>query len=339
MLQMAQAKHIDGVMSFACDPGVVTAAYVAEQMGLPFQCSYRSACILQDKGLFRQFLTDHGFNCPHARRYTDAEAPFAELDYFSWPVIVKPVDSAGSKGVTRVDEPGLLAAAIQTALAGSHCDAFIIVDFLTFTDYHSSADPFIVDGKLQFMTYSDQLFDPEADNHYTLARIIWLTTMSSEHQRYLTAETQSLMDLLGMRTGIYNVETCVGSDGKPYLREVSPRGGGCKIAEIQQLAMGPALIENEVRSTMGMPLLPFTVHEPDGHWCEMIIHARPGQAGTYKALHIASEVEQKHVKVVDLSVRPGDTVKPFTGANAAVGDMFLHFDTRAELDRVIGQAP
>ena len=53
VLEAAQRLQIDGIMSFACDPGVVTAAYVAEKMGFPFQCSYESACILQDKGLFR----------------------------------------------------------------------------------------------------------------------------------------------------------------------------------------------------------------------------------------------------------------------------------------------
>ena len=339
VLQMAQEKHIDGIMSFACDPGVVTAAYVAEKMGLPFQGSYEAVSILQDKGKFRKFLADNGFNVPNAKRYTDRYAPFNDIDYFNWPVIVKPTDSAGSKGVMRVDTPDELADAIDIAVKGSRCGAFIIEDFLTFEGYHSSADIFTVDGKLRFVTYSDQLFDPEAENCYTPARIIWPTTMAPKYQRYLTAQTQRLIELLGMRSGIYNVETCVGSDGKPYLMEVSPRGGGCKIAEIQQLAMGPALIENEVRSALGMPLLPFTAHEPDGHWCEMVIHARTGQAGTYRALHIAPEVEQKHVKVVDLSVRPGDAVMPFTGANAAVGDMFLHFTTRAELDRVTGQVP
>ena len=69
VLQMAREKKIDGVMSFACDPGVVTAAYVAEQMGLPSCGPYESVCILQNKGKFRKFLTEHGFNVPVAQSY------------------------------------------------------------------------------------------------------------------------------------------------------------------------------------------------------------------------------------------------------------------------------
>ena len=37
VLRLARELAIDGIMSFAVDPGVVTAAYVAEKMGLPFQ--------------------------------------------------------------------------------------------------------------------------------------------------------------------------------------------------------------------------------------------------------------------------------------------------------------
>ena len=56
VLEKARELRIDGIMSFGCDPGVVTAAYVAEQMGLPNCGPYESVCILQNKGRFRQFL-------------------------------------------------------------------------------------------------------------------------------------------------------------------------------------------------------------------------------------------------------------------------------------------
>lgn len=337
-LEAARKLEIDGIVSFACDPGVVTAAYIAEKMNLPFQGSYEATCILQDKGLFREFLTQHGFNVPHAKRYTDPKAPFADIDFFNWPVIVKPVDSAGSKGVTKVNEPEQLEEAIKVAIEGSLNSAFIIEDFLTFSGYHSSADPFSVNGELKFVTYSDQLFDKEADNPYTPAYIIWPSSMKQEHQDYLSKETQRLISLLGMQTGIYNIETCVGSDGKPYIMEVSPRGGGCKIAEIQHMAFHTDLIENEVRKAIGMPLLEIKQNECDGYWCEMVIHARPGQSGVLKGISIDYEIERKYVKVIELAVKPGEYVKPFTGANMSLGDMFLRFDTREELDDIMAKS-
>lgn len=334
-LREAQRLQIDGIMSFACDPGVVTAAYIAEKMGLPFQCSYEAASILQDKGRFREFLMNHGFNCPHARRYTDRNKPYNDIEYFDWPVIVKPLDSAGSKGVTKVEKIEDLGGAIEVALDNSHNGGFIIEDFLTFSGYHSSADLFTVNGVLKFVSYSDQLFDKDADNPYTPAYIIWPTTMGQEQQDYLTSEIQRVVTLLNMKTGIYNIETCVGSDGKPYIMEISPRGGGCKIAELQNVAYGVDLIENEVRKAVGMPLVDIKQTECDGNWCEMVIHARPGQSGILKRVSIDPVIKNEYVKDMDMTVVPGDHVKPFTGANMSLGDMFLRFDSRTELDEVM----
>lgn len=335
VLLAAQKEQISGIMSFACDPGVATAAFVAEKMGLPFQGSYESVSILQDKGKFRKFLIDNNFNCPHAKSYTDVKEPFNDLDYFTWPVIVKPVDSAGSKGVTRVEGPKDLPEAIQKALDNGHNGQFIIEDFLTFESYHSSTDPFTVDGELKYISFSDQLFDKDADNPYTPAFIIWPTTMKKEHQDYLTSEIQRLMHLLKMKTGIYNIESVVGKGGIPYIMEVSPRGGGCKIAELQEMSVGVNVIENEIRKAVGMELLPIEEKPIEGHWCEMIVHARPGQEGTFDRMDIRDDIETNNVRVVDMSTKSGDYVHPFTGANMALGDMFLQFTSREELDDAI----
>lgn len=337
VLNLAKELKIDGIMSFACDPGVATAAYVAEKMNLPFQGSYESVSIMQDKELFRKFLTDNNFNVPHAKGYIKKEEAMNDINYFEWPVIVKPVDSAGSKGVTKVEKPEDLEEAIEFAISNSHCERFIIEDFLTFEGYHSSADCFTVNGELRFVTYSDQLFDKDAENPYTPAYIIWPSTMKNEDQEYLTKETQRFMSLLNMKNGIYNIETCVANNGKPYIMEVSPRGGGCKIAEIQYLASDINLIRNEIKSAIGEKL--DNIENPifNGVWCEMVVHSDNEKTGVFDSLWIDEEMKEKHVKVIDLQVKEGDIVEPFTGANKSLGDIFLRFETREELDKALAQ--
>ena len=338
VLEKAIELKIDGIMSFACDPGVTTAAYVAERMGLAFQCSYESAVILQDKGKFRKFLDDHGFNCPHAKRYTDKKKPFDDIDFFDWPVIVKPVDSAGSKGVTKAESAADLSAAIDLAISKSLGGAFIIEDFLTFEGFHSSTDPFVIDGEIKFNTYSDQLFDAGAENPYTPSMIIWPTTMQKDYQDILSSEIQRLMDLLHIRTGIFNIESCVGRNGKPYIMEVSPRGGGCRIAELQEMAYGITLIENEVRKAVNLPLKEIMKKNIDGHWCEMVIHAHSGQHGRFKNIELDKQIQDKYVRLLGISAKGGDIVKPFTGADMSLGDIFLKFDSRCELDDVMSKS-
>lgn len=168
-LAAAKERKIDGIMSFACDPGVVTAAYVAEQMGLPNVGPYESVCILQNKGKFREFLTKNGFTVPTAKGYKNIDDALKDVDIFHWPVIVKPTDSAGSKGVTRVNDPKDLKKSIQYALSYSHSDEFIIEDFITQHGYSSDTDSFSIDGELKFVSFDCQRFDREAKNPYTPA--------------------------------------------------------------------------------------------------------------------------------------------------------------------------
>lgn len=334
ILRVAMENEIDGIMSFACDPGVVTAAYVAEKLRLPFQCSYESACILQDKGKFRQFLIENEFNSPAAKSYKSLEDACNDINSFRFPIIIKPTDSAGSKGVTRIDSISELPNAVEKALNFSLSGSFIIEEFLVFDGYHSSTDVFTVNGDIRFITYSDQLFDTKADNPYTPAYIIWPSTMKETHQDYLTKEIQRLFCLLDMKTGIYNIETCV-SNGIPYIMEVSPRGGGCKIAEIQELAYGVDLIEAEITSAIGEPIGDLKHHNCDGHWIEMVIHAKQRESGYFKSISINETIKKNNLQVVDLSVKQGDYVRPFTGANMSLGDLFFRFNSRDELNEAL----
>ncbi len=333
VLKVAQEKKIDGIMSFGVDPGVVSAAYVAERMGLPFQCSYESACVLQDKSQFRQFLTDHGFNCPKAKGYENIDEAINDKDIFTWPVIVKPVDSAGSKGVTKVEREEDLRSSIENALEVSFSKRFIIEDFLDIVGYQSSADVFAVDGKLVYPAFSDQLFDVSAANPYTPAIEIWPSSMPWDSQKELSNELQRLFTLLEIKTGIFNVESRLCSNGKAYLMEVSPRGGGNRIAELQTMATGQDLVTAEVKQVMGMHVENVITPQYDGVWCNYILHS--SKKGILKSIDIEPDFMKKYVKDEGYSAKPGDKIVLFTGANTSLGTLFLRTETRKEMDAIL----
>lgn len=333
VLALAQELQIDGILSYAVDPGVVAASYVAEKMGLPFTCSYEAASIMQDKSKFRQFLTEHGFNVPNAKGYTKAEDALKDVDFFNWPVIVKPVDSAGSKGVTRVDDPKDLEAAIAHALDESHNGHFIVEDFLELQGYQSSADCFSVNGELVYADYSDQLFDKNAENPYTPAIEIWPASMPQEHQDYLTSEIQRLLKLLNCGTGLYNIESRVCKNGKPYIMEVSPRAGGNRIAELQRIGSGIDLIEAEVQKAVGEKVCDIIMPHYDGYYVNYIVHSN--QDGIFEKAILDEEFKKKHVIEAEIRVNAGEHVETFKGANNAIGTLFLHFDNRQQMDEAL----
>lgn len=333
VLALAQELQIDGIMSFAVDPGVVAAAYVAEKMHLPFQCSYEAACILQDKSRFRQFLAVNGFNVPNARGYSEADDAQQDIDYFNWPVIVKPVDSAGSKGITRVDDAANLPAAIAHALDSSPSKHFIIEDFLEGKGPSMGDECFVVDGVLKYNAFYDQFFDNEAINPFAPSGELWPSAMDKSYEQDFKNQLQRLFDLLHISTGIFNVECRICTNGKPYLMEVSPRAGGNRLAEILNYAADVDIIEAEVCSSVGLPLP--DVHEPNynGYYAINVLHSV--RNGIFQDIRIVPDFEEKHVIEKDLWVKPGDAVSGFTGANQSLGTIFLRFNTREQLDQFV----
>ena len=328
VLAVARELQIDGIMSFAVDPGVVTAAYVQEEMGLPGN-PYESVCILQNKDRFRNFLTKHGFNVPKAKGFSSIAEALAEAYWYPWPAIVKPTDSAGSKGVTKVNRLEDLEPALKVAFEHSLSGRVIVEEFIEKQGCSSDSDCFSVDGQLKFVSFSAQRFDENAPNPYTPSAYSWPSTFTKEQEAELTSEVQRLLTLLGMRTSIYNIETRIGVNGKPYIMEVSPRGGGNRLAEMVRFATGVDLITNAVRAAVGEEVVCVEQKPYDGHWAEIVLHSQ--KDGKFVALDIDDEFYQTHVKQVDLWVKENEKVNAFKGANDAIGTLVLNFDDEASM--------
>ena len=129
VLALAQRLQVDGVVAYASDPAAPTAAYVCEKMGLPTS-PYKSVEILSKKDLFRQYLAEHGFNVPKAQGFRSYEEALAVIDTFRLPVMVKPVDSSGSKGINKMTDKAQLKEFVEDALSYSRDKRFLIEEFI-----------------------------------------------------------------------------------------------------------------------------------------------------------------------------------------------------------------
>lgn len=333
VMKEAQRLQIDGIMSFACDPGVVAASYVQNKMGLPSFGPFESVEILQNKDKFRAFLTKHGFNVPKARGFSSMDEALADLDWYEYPVIVKPTDAAGSKGVTRVDNVEQLKAAVGYASDKSISGHIIIEDFIEKVGCSSDTDSMSVDGKLVFTSFCAQRFDLNAINPYTPAAYSWPSTFTPEQEAYLKSEIQRLITLLGLKTVVYNIETRIGTNGKPYIMELTPRGGGNRLCEMLRYATGVDMITAITRAMVGDHILEPIEQKPyNGHWAEIILHT--DKDGLFDHLEINKDLPAEVVEE-DLWVKRGDKVNSFLGANDAIGTLVLKFQTAEELEEAI----
>lgn len=332
VLRVAQEKGIDGIMSFGVDPGVVSASYVQEKMSLPSFGPHESVVILQNKDKFRSFLTANGFNVPWALGYSSVKEAWLNKNKFSYPLIVKPTDSAGSKGCTRVNEETELLSALEYAMKYSISGHIIIEEFIEKLGCSSDTDSYAENGVLKFVSFSAQRFDAHAINPYTPAAYSWPSTFTKEQESYLTSEIQRLITLLKLKTAVFNIEVRVGTNGKPYIMELTPRGGGNRLCEMLRYATGVDMITAITRAIVGDETEPIEQKPYNGHWAEIILHAP--NSGKYIGLEIDTTLKAEIIEE-DLWVKPGDSVNGFEGANDAIGTLVLRFETSEELEEAI----
>ena len=332
VLKIAREKEIDGIMSFGVDPGVITASYVQNEMGLPSFGPYESVDILQHKDKFRTFLKNNGFNVPWAFAFSSESDAWESRKKFSYPLIVKPTDSAGSKGCTRVDRENELLKAIKYAFKYTISRNIIIEEFLEKKGCSSDTDSYAYNGELKFVSFSSQRFDVDAINPYTPSAYSWPSTFTKEQEAYLTKEIQRLITLLRMKTSVFNIEVRVATNNKPYIMELTPRGGGNRLCEMLRYATGVDLITAITRATVGDEPEAIEQKPYNGHWAEVILHA--DKSGEFVDLQIDPLLPADIIEK-DIWVCPGEHVHGFEAANDAIGTLVLKFENKDDLESVI----
>ncbi|WP_296059167.1 ATP-grasp domain-containing protein [uncultured Amphritea sp.] len=326
VLEVAQAENIDGIVAYASDPAAPTAAYVAEEMGLPGN-PYESVEILARKDLFRDFLGKHKFNVPRSKAFYNEIEAKAWLDEIGVPVFVKPVDSSGSKGVTHLKIKEGFHDAFEHALKFSREKKVVVEEEIVRQGYQVAGDGFILDGELVFRCWADEHFDKLCNGLVPIGQ-----TFPTSHSEVLLKEahkeTQRLLELLGMRTGALNFDFVFSEDGRFYFLELGPRNGGCLIPEVIRYATGVDLIKFTVDAALGLPCDNLSMKLTNGFWSSYMIHSI--EDGAFKELWLSKRVQQ-YIVEQDVQVQPGTKVNVFSGSHDTLGTMILKYQSRGEM--------
>ncbi len=330
ILNVALKENISGILAYASDPAAPTAAYVAEKMGLPGN-PYTSVEILCNKDRFRKFLSENGFCTPNARGYTDINEALIELGkgVFKYPVIVKPVDSSGSKGVSRIDSLKEAEEKLLYAMSFSKSKKIIIEEFVEKYGYQIAGDGLSVDGKLVFRCFANDHFNGKCINPFVPISASFPYNMPKEIHDKVHNEIQRLITLLGMKTCTYNFDMRIDKDYNVYLMEIAPRDGGNYIPQIIKYATGVDLVECSVLAAMGEPIPDVDIKETNGYWSYYAVHSL--KDGILDGIKISDEVLEKNIVENHILKTLGDEIKAFTGANTTLGILIMKFDSMEQM--------
>ena len=332
VLTLARELKVDGVVAYASDPAAPTAAYVCEKLGLPTS-PFRSVEILSKKHLFRKYLADNGFNVPKANSYTRFEEAEQDLKNFHLPVMVKPVDSSGSKGVNKLTDPAQLKAFFEDALSYSRDKIVLIEEFIVKNGPQISGDAFSVDGKLVFHCLGNEFYSTKVDKDFAPLGECWPTVMPQEVIDTLAEDLQRLITSLGMRSNAYNVEAIYGTDGKVYILELGARSGGSLIPQVTALATGVDMVPYVIKAAMGEDCSDLKMAPVKGFWSNYMAHSN--ETGLYDGIEYDKEFGEKHLVDYVTDTQLGDPVHKYRDAQDCVGELILKYGSQKEMFEII----
>ena len=332
VLKLAKNLNIDGIVAYASDPAAPTAAYVAEQLGLPGN-PYESVKILTQKDLFREFLSLHGFTTPKAKGFDSYDEAEKVIDSFKFPVMVKPVDSSGSKGVVKIFERAELETAVKEALSYSMKKRFIIEEFIEKKGYQVSGDGFSVDGELVFTSYGNELYSDKGTREYVALGEFWPSELSAEQKAKVDTELQRLITALGMRTSAYNIEVILDKDDNVYILELGPRNGGSYIPQLIQYATGIDMIEYTLKAAVGEDCSGLHMTETKGFWSNYMILSTV--SGVFKELSFDEQFRTNNLLEVHCTYNPGDIVTAYQNTSHSLGTILFKANSLKEMLKLI----
>ena len=247
-LQFAQEEQIDGVLTAATDYGVLTAAYIAEHMGLP-GLNYESAKVIKNKYLVRKKLFENHVDDTEQSYEVTANTDIMELAHLlTYPVMVKPCDGSGSRGASRVDHPDELPNACKYAMDGSITHRAEIESFINGREY--GAESLVVNGEIHVLAIMKKWMT--APPYYAELGHAIPCGLPDEIEERAKEIVRKAIFALGINHGSVNMDLLITEAGNMHIIDIGARMGGNMIGPcIIPYGTGIDYIGNMLKAAVG----------------------------------------------------------------------------------------
>lgn len=261
ILRLVRENGIDGIVSCANDFGVITSAYVAEQMGWRGHDTYQNAKMMHHKNEFKEYFQSKGLPTPFYRTFSDPESARAYCDTCDYPIIVKASDLTGGKGICKASDRTEALAAIEGAFSASRTKQVVIEQFLD--GVQQSIVVFLINRKIA-LTSSSNIYCMK--NPY----LVQAETYPAENFEAVKGKLHSIMltmaEDLQLADGILSFQYIV-KDGEPYVIDMMRRCFGNETLLLADIMTGFPWEEAYIRASLGMDASVCTCGEPKAKFC------------------------------------------------------------------------
>jgi biotin carboxylase len=219
ILQEAEKLKPDGIISIASDLATVTVNYVAAGLGLVGN-SLACTQVTTDKYAMRECLSHGGIPCPTYTKSADIGEIMRQCGDF--PLIVKPTDRSGSRGVTKVFNEKELARAIARAASESFTSGHIVEHFIAGQEFSVEMISWRGDHHFLQITEKETSGEPnfiEKAHHQPAA-------LPEPLKIKIVALINKSLTCLGVEFGASHSEILLTKEGDIYIVEIGARMGG-----------------------------------------------------------------------------------------------------------------
>ena len=220
ILRIAEKLKIDAVCSCTNDFGAITASFVSDKMNLPGHDSYDTTLILHHKDRFKRFALDNDIQTPYAECFDKLDAALSSVSRYKYPLIIKPIDLTGGKGVSKVTSIEQYKDAVNLSFSVSRVNRIVVEKFIEGTQHSFST--FILKGKVVFYF---------SDNEYSYLNPDLVSTSAAPAISVdkvvdtLIKTAEKIASLLSLKDGVFHIQYLY-YNSEAYIIEITRRCSG-----------------------------------------------------------------------------------------------------------------
>ena len=246
ILSLAQKLKIDRICSAAHDLSLISASYACEKLGIPGHDNYETTLTLHQKDLFKKFAVPLGISTPSTTSYTDIDKALSSIDKHPYPIIIKPIDLGGGKGVSKALKKEDYETAVKHAFETSKSKRIVVEEFIEGTQH--SLTTFILKNKVVFY-FSDN--EHSYLNPYLVSTSAGPATNIDKVINKLIDDSEKIASQLSLCDGIFHMQYLM-KDNIPYIIEITRRCSGDIYPEPVKYSTGVAWAKWIVKAETGM---------------------------------------------------------------------------------------
>lgn len=331
--RVAKQVRAQGIVAYATDRAAPTAARVAARLSLPGNLpkAVESFC---RKDQFRAFLENGGFCVPRSRCFHNiADMDSLDLPY---PLVVKPTDSAGSRGVSVVHNELELPRAAEEAFCNSRSGTIIVEEFVRSANgYGIEAEIFVINGVVTTWGLLESMRDANT-NPLVPAGYRYPLRLPHKDISTIKEEISRLVGASGIKNGAFNIEMVLDDRGKVFFLDVGPRSGGNRLPEFIRQISGVDMIRATIECSVGhfpdASELLFNGEGEGGFWSLVVLHS--SEEGVFSHVEYSNAIRTFLVDEF-VTANQGDQVGRFRTGDDVLGLVTFCFPTQAVADHLM----